>query len=132
MTPKLVTVCEDVLKERLRSPSTYKRIEVTDAEDKILSRDEYLMRMRDDGVSSAEMQANLRSFDDGRDKPTIFRRFISYDASNAYGVPVRGTTECEYLSSRGDESSVSKFSVRVNGKTGTEWIIDSIKSAKSL
>jgi hypothetical protein len=60
-----VRACETFIKERLRSPSTYKKIS-------------------DDGLGPS-----FKS--DGRDVKMVV---IEYDAANAYGTPIRGTQQC--------------------------------------
>jgi hypothetical protein len=62
-----ISACETFIKERLRAPSTYKKIS-------------------DDGVSSA--------FEfDGK---TIKMVTIEYDAANAYGTPIRESQQCTF------------------------------------
>ena len=131
MTPKLVTVCEDLLKDRLNSPSSYKRIEVSDGSSKLLTRDEYAKQMASDGLSKTIAEFDLKAFDEGTNKPTVFRYFISYDASNGFGVPLRRTAECEYFSRTGEEGDASKYSTKVNGKTGTDWLLDAVNGNRS-
>jgi hypothetical protein len=62
-----VRACETFIKERLRSPSTYKKIS-------------------DDGLGPS-----FKS--EGRDVKMIA---IEYDAANAYGTPIRGNQLCRF------------------------------------
>ena len=62
-----VRACETFIKERLRSPSTYKKIS-------------------DDGVGPAFKH-------DGRNIKMVL---IEYDAANAYGTPIRGSQQCVF------------------------------------
>jgi hypothetical protein len=64
---KAVNACETFIKDRLRSPSTYKRINV-------------------DGLGPAfENEGH-----------SVKMVTIEYDAANAYGTPIRGSQQCTF------------------------------------
>ncbi len=120
---KIVTACEAALKERLLSPADYKRIEISRFE-KVLNGAEYLASLQDLKLSPAIIQRDMRDFDAGKMKPAQINIFIKYDAPNSFGVAIRNSAVCEDISLTGDGSDSSKFSVKINGKTGTEWILE--------
>ena len=116
---KIVIVCESALKDRLRSPSEYKRIEITRSEEAI-GRAEYKDLFGSTG--SPTLQAvTMADFDSGAVKPVRYTLRISYDAPNAYGTPIRGVSRCEYASAFGGDSTASEFTVRIDGDTDMEW-----------
>jgi len=117
----IVTACEAALKPLLLSPAGYKRVEISRSE-KILSGAEYLASLQDLKLSPASIQREMRDLDAGKVKPVQINIFIKYDAPNSFGVPIRSSVDCEDISLAGDGSGSSKFSVKINGKTGTEWI----------
>ncbi len=112
--------------ERLRSPSTYKRIDLKKREQQ-LTRDEYVKRLDDEKSLPDTREFKLRAFDEGRYRPALASISISYDAANAYGTPVRGHAVCEAFSDTADYSHASAWFVKVNGKTHTEWLLEQIK-----
>ncbi|MBB3381801.1 MULTISPECIES: hypothetical protein [unclassified Rhizobium] len=118
---KIVTICEAALKQRLLSPTDYKRVEISRSE-KILNGAEYLASLQDLKLSAAIIQRDMRDFDAGKVKPVQINIFIKYDTPNSFGVPIRSSVDCEDISLAGDGSGSSKFSVKINGKTETEWI----------
>ncbi len=92
---KLVAACEEVLKQRLRSPSGYTRIKLTEG---------------------AQAQTSIL--------------FIEYDAPNAFGTAVRGLAKCEYDVPSGGGTEVSISNVRIDGKTRSQWMIDSAQGRR--
>jgi len=118
--PKLVQICEELIKDRLRSPSTYQRREASQY-DNLVSLEkakEYIPDMT---------KTQERSISEGRSRPTRFEAFIKYEAANAYGTPVAGLSMCEYFSSSGTLEYANKTNVKIDGKTSTERLIDSLK-----
>lgn len=116
---KIVTACESVLKGRLRSPSEYKRIEITRSEE-VIGRAEYKHLFGSKG-SPALQAVTMDDFDSGAAKPMRYILQISYDAPNAYGTPIRGVSRCEYASAFGGDSTVNEFVVSIDGDTEMEW-----------
>jgi len=136
---RLVSACEEVLMERLRAPSTYKRIRVEEYET-ALTQGDYITLLDTEirRASSAELKEVLRADRDGRlahmvrgdTKPTSYAAEIEYDAANGFGVPIRGLAKCTFTSDVGDKSKANKFFVRVDGKTQTEWLIERVESVR--
>ncbi|NNH45495.1 hypothetical protein HLI03_28255 [Rhizobium laguerreae] len=121
----LETACETVLKERLRSPSGYQRVEIRQLSDKVMTREEYK-----DYLNKTEKDANARAlymrlFNEL--KPTIFALIITYDAPNAYGTLIRGMAACDYFDRNGDASTAAYYSVEVDGKSSSDWSLDRVK-----
>ncbi|THK34642.1 hypothetical protein EHS39_29415 [Ensifer sp. MPMI2T] len=125
---KIVTVCEETLKERLRSPSGYQRIEITRYEEK-MDRSEYQAYLEANEKLAERREFEMRWFDQGNKEPTLFEIYINYDAPNAYGTLIRGLVSCEYLDDDGDKSNADSYSVKVDGKTKTEWIVEQIRAS---
>lgn len=122
---KFVAACETALKSRLRSPSGYKRVEVTEYNNPI-SIDEYVAIRR--AEKSELLKFEIDYMKNSNKQPTRHIAFISYDAPNAYGTLVRGTSQCEYVTSDGDASRASEILVKIDGKTNTDRLIDAVKS----
>jgi hypothetical protein len=118
---KLVTVCEEVLKLRLLAPSGYKRIEIKESEEP-LNRAGYKRYLAGDEYGPIIQEARMKDFDRGRVKPRMFEVLITYDAPNAYGTPIRGTTICQYPTDNEDTSKADRLYVMVDGKTNAEWL----------
>lgn len=114
----LISACEESLKERLKAPSTYRRISATEDE-KNLTRAEYNQHLS--GQSPSVRDISLKWFDEGKDKPMRFIAFIEYDAQNAFGVPIRDVTKCEYISSSGNKKDAKSYTVTINGKDSVGW-----------
>ncbi|MBB4239905.1 MULTISPECIES: hypothetical protein [Rhizobium] len=111
---KLVTVCEEVLKLRLLAPAGYKRIEINESEES-LSRDDYKRYLARDEYGPLIQGAMMKDFDRGRVKPRMFEVLITYDAPNAYGTPIRGTTICQYPTDNEDTSRADRLYVIIDG-----------------
>lgn len=117
----IVAACEEALQQRLRSPSSYTRIELSQYKRTIKDRADYerLLSFMKDPAARARA---LGDFDSGTLQPTEFRLLIVYDAMNAFGVPIRGTAECKWENlHRDDDSKAAFYSVTVDGKTLVEW-----------
>jgi hypothetical protein len=112
--------CDEAIKDNLRSPSTYQRIEVSEVQEQ-LSIDDF----------TRGMEADEAALYKGRsDKAVRTRALISYDAANVYGTPIRDLADCTYDTIDGSISVVNKFFVKIDGKTLTEKLLDDIRRAK--
>ncbi|MEW6630327.1 MAG: hypothetical protein AB1440_05615 [Pseudomonadota bacterium] len=121
--------CETVIKERLRSPSGYKRIEVVEAEAKPLSLEDFLKYGGyDDGDTMQALYTKIYNSDVANNHtPKMLERYISYDAPNGYGVPIRSTAICQLPSEDGNASNASSLAVIVDGSTSTDWLAEQIR-----
>jgi len=126
---RLTRACETVLAKRLRSPSSYQRIEVTKGDQALTPQEFKVLRIDeiDAPRNAAYRDVNTRTLDQqmaelasSKIAPMKFVRFISYDAANGYGALVRSTAECDYLSADASLSHISEYDVRVDGKTEFE------------
>jgi hypothetical protein len=124
MEPALYAHCEEVLKKRLKSPSSYNRITMLPRE-KVVSWQEY-ERYHPGLKNSSAGRALERLAADGGDKPILSEVFIEYDAKNAYGTLARGTSKCSYANI-GDKD-VLEFLVKIDGLTHTEWLLAALKN----
>lgn len=118
---KMVSSCEVALKDRLKAPSTYHRIEVTEASEK-MSFDDYFS----ENETSPATRNQQRRY--AKEPPVRLIVFIKYEAANAFNVPLRSIAECTYASLDGSQPSRPDF-VKINGKSNTEWMVDSVKAA---
>jgi hypothetical protein len=132
------TACEDSMKKRLRSPSTYRRIEFKVSK-KILSLESY-HKIASERISVSspdstrfDVQRIKRiesAMKAGTEQPYLLSGFIEYDAANAYGTPIRSTVLCEWFAhSKNDE--MWDIEVRIDGKTYFDYLEQSIKNSKS-
>ena len=124
--------CEEVIKERLKSPSSYRRInepEISTSKSAI-SDDEFeelVMRLPAE-LQQATREERLRG--EAWVEQFNFVTMIEYDAANAYGTPLRRTSICRsgtsYSGTPG-RFDVSSNSVEVDGRTSTGWFVDQAK-----
>lgn len=119
-----VDACEDVLKERLKSPSSYKRISTFESS-QLLDEREYAEYLTTRGESEAVQEWAMKEFKSGSIKPTNFSILIEYDADNSYGAAIRGYATCTYISDYGrrpEDRKLAKFIVQVDGENSIEWL----------
>lgn len=120
--------CEDAFKYRLKSPSSYKRVDANVfSED--MTVDEYIAENRSKLVST-EID-NLR-----KDQPPIKRWYtlVTFDADNVMGVALRGKFSCEQVTKTGKEppgglsDTEKELMMKVDGKSGMDLQVDALKS----
>jgi hypothetical protein len=109
---KLLAVCESVLKDRLKSPSSYKRVETVQSRAPMRRVD--FMEQNPDAT-----ELDFKLFDE---KPyTVWKVIIKYDADNSFGASIRDVAVCEYVE---DYSfNPSELYVKVNGYTKNDFFI---------
>jgi hypothetical protein len=105
--PEEVRACEAFIKERLRSPSTYKRAEANSYGAEPISKAEFLKMYVGDRPDDLAKLLKTRA---EANRLAIKRVFVKYDADNAYGTPVRDLEMCEFLVVGGE----------IDGKGGLE------------
>lgn len=130
-----IEACEEVLKKRLASPSSYKRIEATEILRSPGNVDDYLeitnptyAAIREETLAKDE---NAREAAAARldyfmaADPERIAVVITYDASNSFGAVLRGKTECsDYVAKGRDWDKSTSFSgPRINGITNMSWLI---------
>ena len=119
----LVAACESVIKKRLRSPSTYVKIEVQSSEEKLGEIMVIAYLTEKNGYPKESRERQLLQFKQGKIKPTLYRVYLTSDAANVYGTPIRSVDECTYFSVKGDKSDASEWAIKINGKSRTEWLL---------
>lgn len=91
----VVVGCEAFIREQLRSPSTYERIEVA-SDEEVLARDSI------DGRASAMMpDEQIDEVLGDRESLRLAVATIEYDAANAYGTPIRDEETCFFAREEG-------------------------------
>ena len=104
--------CEEAAKLRLRSPSTYRRVSSNELTPENITAEQFLS-------SHSNSQHARDALAQKNAAPVRLRAFISYDAANAYGTPVRDTVECTY-DAAGLADIPGPYTVRLNGSTALE------------
>ncbi|TIW75419.1 MAG: hypothetical protein E5V42_00545 [Mesorhizobium sp.] len=121
--------CEYVIKQRLRSPAGYKRVEITESQDP-LSLDDYLKARSVKTDDERVLFTRIYNMDAaGNDPPTMFTQYIRYDAPNAYGTPIRSISICQYPSMSSSRSNAADYSVIVDNFTQHQWLMDQVMKA---
>lgn len=77
-----IAACEDYLKDGLRSPSTYNRVNVS---------------ARDEPVTAARIVELGGREPRGGQSLALRSVTIEYDAQNAFGTPIRGALQCGFV-----------------------------------
>ncbi|MBC7280011.1 hypothetical protein [Hoeflea sp.] len=125
LEPALYAKCEDVLKRRLKSPSSYKRVKMWPSE-KSLSAEQYAVEKPDMADSSYGLK-KLADIESGALKPVLRQVLIEYDAQNGFGAAIRGAAKCSYVADSSNDRILG-IMVRINGKTHTDWLVESIRN----
>ena len=119
----VTAACEEALSARLKAPATYIRIGIDESRVEIPLpqwTDSRLYHIRDNFDADAAVLERQKLSDQieemrlSGDLPVKFSRRITYDASNAMGVPLRATAHCIYESSDGSEAGVSADRVTID------------------
>lgn len=124
--PPLLRACEEVLLERLRSPSLYKRIKYSERQED-LSIDAWVAIERSQaGSVDSVIKADEQDLRKENRSPSRYVGLLTYDAPNSYGTPIRSTALCEHTTPS-EKNDVTRHSVVVDGKTSLEWMTDALK-----
>jgi hypothetical protein len=121
----MIVACEIALKKTLLSPSTFHRINIVETQE-TLTFEQYEAANPGD---SPNVRAALRQA--AKQPPSRLTIFFEYDAANAYGTQIRSASKCSYDDRKGDGSSASEHSVRIDGMTTTERLIEQVKRLHS-
>lgn len=124
--------CETLLSDRLKAPATYARVNASEQSRSRTSFEEFLdidhpdkMRMVMMGqAASAEsreaFEALKKVYADGSYETV--KVLLTYDAANAYGTPVRGTSICSQIVGMGEPVAVGVLSgTRIDGFDRVRW-----------
>ncbi len=134
----MLAKCEEVFLQRLKSPSSYKRIEVTELRTRPATLDEHLgifdpaqKAEYDRRLKDPRMGARFRELDEADRArfaavPHDFLTFlVSYDADNAFGTALRGAFECSTVAESGQPLS-EFFTAYVDGHTALSWAMQGL------
>lgn len=100
----LVATCEKYVIDRLKAPSTYVRISASENV-KQLTIKEYLRKR-------LEIPSVQKLIKDTYTTAYEYTAFISYDAANSYGAPIRNTAMCTFLT-LDKEAKPTEYSIEV-------------------
>lgn len=115
--------------DRLRSPSSYERLEC----------DHFDLEQMDEAALAA--WRGVESFDalDEVDRRIfaygtsyVASIFLTYEAANGFGVQIRGVAQCQaQVREESDARDIHPFAMRVNGETNIDWmtgrVLDSLE-----
>ncbi len=113
--------CEEVLIDRLKSPSSYNRLECTGLyQDKEISEEVYL-NYEYRNKSGQPTETDRLIF--GYSKWTLSQAYLNYEAANSYGAQIRGTEICETMHTENKSiiDAIKILGPRVGGYTFIEW-----------
>ncbi|WP_454000737.1 hypothetical protein [Afipia felis] len=106
-----IKACESAIKERLSSPSSYSRIDVTQSTEPASLDEMY-----------ASEPAVLALYKRNNAKAVRHVAIFTYDASNALGVKIRGAAKCTDDALEGSKPIEIPQLVKIEGKTNIEWL----------
>ena len=141
--PTFYERCVEVLKERLKSPSSYKLIRTLPAKINKATQDEYfgwytpdqkreaLSKIQSDKDRQSLHSVDQAIFDNGN--AWHAQLLFEYESSNAYGASIKNAGECTaIILSRNSAVNLSEFSksddIRINGLTAFYWKFELSKS----
>lgn len=128
--PPLYSACEEVLKDRLRAPSTYKRVSIYSRTETV-DGDELVEPIPAGATKEMrDVMESRNSLYSGR-RVTKYTVAIEYDAANGYGTPLRGTALCEdhsFGTTNIDDYNPGFLNPKVDGYSKIDWITKSLKN----
>lgn len=116
----MVKACESAIQKRLRSPSSYKRINISKSYIRETA-SEYKAYIEKQDSSEFVKDVRLRDLEKNGPQRTHYTLLIEYDASNAYGAAIRDIDECAYTG-ESDRDAKDYFDVTLNGKSHIDWL----------
>lgn len=129
-------VCEDAIKERLKSPSSYRELSISEVTRRPATLDEYLgIHSEKQRQSRAKlMREDYKYRDLAKSMEDSFSTmrldyveiFVTYEASNSYGAMIKGIAKCSG-NVRPDEpfDDLGVTGPAINGQTHLQWLLDS-------
>lgn len=137
---KFISACEDVLLGRLKSPSTYKRISVTELHTQEATLDEFL------GIYSEEQRLDYSRRNAGDPKLAELARWrsesfrngefeiasiiLDYDAANGFGTPIRGSSWCSVVVRKGADLDSAFGGPAIDGYTALDWSLKVLRDLR--
>lgn len=136
---KLLSICDDMITERLLAPTTYKRISASPLKSAKADFNQFMgwdvpeKKQRDieARVDPAVMKAqdSIKRQYSGVDW-LRYSSWIEYDAANAYGTPIRSVSECVLIARSDEPLSISSLSdIRVDGSDSLDWSLNELWKA---
>lgn len=135
---KFIAACEDTIKDRLRSPSTYQRVSVSELRRSTATLDQYMgdtvPELRD---FARDMEQSDPNYAKARDQlRRIFEAVphdfiavsIGYDAQNGFGVPIRSVVECSDTIQAGSDGGPMMLEPAIDGYTTMAWLAAQIRA----
>ena len=129
----LIESCEETLVKRLKSPSSYKRINDPEVrlDTKAISDSEFEALMANEDPFDAELYRGMRAARRGYVDVSRYVATIEYDAANSYGALIRDTASCRsgmsYFGAPDGLSLSSNTLVEVDGKTSHDWTLERVR-----
>lgn len=123
--------CEDILKKRLKSPSSYKRLSCKRPIQNTVSKDEYLTYFPEKTWDELSL-FKKKQLENSELQLTEFS--IRYEAKNSYGASIAEYANCAVMHEV-DSSFMPHIpitSIRVNGMTSVDWSLNRYKRALEL
>jgi hypothetical protein len=135
---KFAEACEDIIKERLKAPSTYHRVDLYGP---LISMGTWQEAMGWDFpekkesslLSSARSEMSKRAHDTmvklyTDSPPTIARLFIDYEAANSFGVPIPQKSVCQTVVHADGEllDALPNLALLVDGFSSMEWSVEQV------
>lgn len=119
--------CEDVLKERLKSPSSYLRLDCQGPYTEQASQSDYLEHEKLYPWSEVPDYTKEKI---GQSELFITTAYLEYEAANGFGASIRGLEACtaDHLRSESLAKAIRFSGPNVGGFDKSGWIIDQLRS----
>lgn len=118
----MLTACEDVLHDRLKAPSTYKRVTFERYKPTSLDTAEYRDWAGRTAVHSEKQQNFVLERLQAGDKIYHHLARLEYDAANAFGTATREAAACEFTTFVENNPTPKRTDIAVDGVSAVEWI----------
>lgn len=109
---ELLSSCEDSIKKRLKSPSSYSMVS-TQTDTRASSPEAYAERYK----SASARSVIIRVLNNSGEKIVDTTIFIEYEAVNSFGAKVHETAACRAIHKAGSDTSVDT----INGIPAAVW-----------
>jgi hypothetical protein len=114
--------CEDVLKDRLKSPSSYTRTECSGPYTEAATREEYL---RHDRLEDWDKISDFTRHNIENGELRITTAYLKYEAANGFGASIAGIQACtiDHREGRSYLDATDIVGPYVGGYSDTGWVI---------
>ena len=118
--------CEETLADRLRSPSSYVRLDCSGPYTETATRASYLDY--DQGVEWGDL-SSWRTNEIENGQVEITTAYLEYEAANAFGTSIRGIAECQvdHRDNQGLVDAIRITGPNVNGYDRIGWTIERLR-----